>query len=187
MSVTKTVDIATPNVGSNVIFMISVNNAGPNDATGVNVDDLLPSGYTYVSSVPSSGTYTSGTGLWSVGSLANGAIETLTITAKVNVSGPYVNTATVTVDQTDSVSGNNTSTVTPAPIPQTDLAVTKIVDNATPNVGSNVTFTISVNNAGPSDATGVNVNDLLPSGYTYVSSVSSSRYLYKWHRTMDSW
>ena len=59
------------------------------------------------------------------------------------------NTATVTGDQTDSVSGNNTSTVTPAPIPQTDLAVTKIVDNATPNVGSNVTFTISVNNAAP--------------------------------------
>ncbi len=78
-----------------------------------------------MSSVPSSGTYTSGTGLWAVGSLTNGAIETLTITAKVNATGPYANTATVTGDQTDPVSGNNTSTVTPAPIPQTDLAVTK--------------------------------------------------------------
>ena len=174
LAVTKTVNNATPNVGGNVTFTISVNNVGPSDATGVNVNDLLPSGYTYVSSVPSSGTYTSGTGLWAVGSLTNGATATLTITAKVNATGPYANTATVTGDQTDPVSGNNTSTVTPAPIPQSDLAVTKTVNNATPNVGGNVIFTISVNNAGPSDATGVKVNDILPSGYTYVSSVPSS-------------
>ena len=92
------------------------------------------------------GSYTSGTGLWTVGSLTNGFTTTLTITAKVNTTGSYENTATVTGDQTDPESGNNTSTVTPAPIPQTDLAVTKIVDNAAPKVGANVTFTIVATN-----------------------------------------
>ncbi len=174
LAVTKTVNNATPNMGSNVTFTISVNNVGPSDATGVNVNDMLPSGYTYVSSELSSGTYTSGTGLWAVGSLANGAIETLTITAKVNATGPYANTATVTGGQTDPVSGNNTSTVTPAPIPQTDLAVTKTVDNAAPKVGANVTFTIVATNNGPSAATGVSVEDILPTGYTLVSASPSA-------------
>ncbi|MBK8492584.1 MAG: DUF11 domain-containing protein [Saprospirales bacterium] len=37
------------------------------------------------------------------------------------------------------------------------MSLTKIVDNATPNVGTNVVFTITVNNAGPSAATNVTV------------------------------
>lgn len=45
-----------------------------------------------------------------------------------------------------------------------DLQVTKVVNNATPNVGQNVTFTIVARNNGPVNATGVVVNDLLPSG-----------------------
>jgi hypothetical protein len=41
------------------------------------------------------GTYTSGTGVWSIGTLANGASATLTITATVNATGSYANTATI--------------------------------------------------------------------------------------------
>ena len=74
--------------------------------------------------------------------------------------------------QADPTPGNNSSTkVTPVPVAQSNVGVVKTVNNATPNVGSNVVFTIvAPTNAGPSAATGVNVTDLLPSGYTYVSS-----------------
>ncbi|HOS85048.1 MAG TPA: hypothetical protein PK199_09050, partial [Bacteroidales bacterium] len=170
VAVVKTVNNATPNVGSNVTFTIVASNAGPSAATGVNVTDLLPTGYTYVSSTVTTGTYTSGTGVWAIGGLANGASQTLTVTATVNATGVYANTATIVANEADPTPANNTSTNTPTPVAQSNVGVVKTVDNATPNVGSNVTFTIVANNAGPSAATGVNVNDLLPTGYTYVSS-----------------
>lgn len=54
-----------------------------------------------------------------------------------------------------------------------DLKVVKTVSNATPNVGSNVTFTITASNLGISNDTNVIVNDILPSGYTLVSATPS--------------
>jgi len=45
----------------------------------------------------------------------------------------------------------------------TDVGVTKLVDNSNPFVGSNVTFTITATNNGPSLAEQVVVTDLLPS------------------------
>ena len=55
-------------------------------------------------------------------------------------------------------------------VPSSDLIVTKTVDNQTPLMGQNVTFTILLTNAGPSTATSIIVADALPTGYTYISS-----------------
>ena len=88
LSVTKTVDNATPNVGSNVVFTVTVSNAaGLSTATSVTVKDVLPAGLTYVSSTASQGSYSSGTGIWTVGTLASGGAATLTITATVATAG----------------------------------------------------------------------------------------------------
>ena len=62
------------------------------------VTDLLASGYTYVGD-DSPGTYDPVTGLWNVGALAPGATATLNITATVNATGSYANTAQVTASQ----------------------------------------------------------------------------------------
>ena len=55
-----------------------------------------------------------------------------------------------------------------------DLKVTKTVDNPAPNEGDSVTYTIVVENNGPSDATSVEVDDTLPPGVTYVSHLEST-------------
>ncbi|MEI6195725.1 MAG: Ig-like domain-containing protein, partial [Verrucomicrobiota bacterium] len=57
--------------------------------------------------------------------------------------------------------------------PLTDLSVIKTVDKPTPYVGSNVTFTITATNNGPSTGTGVFVWDELPSGYSVVTVTPS--------------
>jgi uncharacterized repeat protein (TIGR01451 family) len=54
--------------------------------------------------------------------------------------------------------------------PEADLALNKTVDNATPNVGDTVTFTITLTNHGPDTATNVIVSDLLPPGLKLLSS-----------------
>jgi gliding motility-associated-like protein len=92
------------------------------------VNDILPSGYTFVSATPSQGSYNNVTGVWSVGALANGASATLTITVTVNATGSYANTATISGDQTDPIPGNNSSTSTPVPV---NVAPDAINDNYT--------------------------------------------------------
>lgn len=172
LQITKTVNNPTPYVGSNVTFTITVTNNGPGNATGVSVTENIPSGYTLVSATPSTGTWSAPT--WTIGNLANGASVTLVIVATVRATGAYANTVSVTGNQPDPVPGNNTDTETPTPVPVSDLQIVKTVNNPTPTVGTNVTFTLTATNNGPSNATGVVVTDSIPSGYTLVSATPST-------------
>ena len=51
-----------------------------------------------------------------------------------------------------------------------DLSLEKLVSKTNPNVGETITYTIKVKNAGPDNATNVQVKDVLPTGLTFVSS-----------------
>nr|MBP8944756.1 DUF11 domain-containing protein [Paludibacteraceae bacterium] len=118
LQVTKTVSNSTPTVGTNVDFTITAKNNGASHNTDVTVNDLLPSGYTYVSSTPSTGTYNSGTGVWDIGNLNAGATATLTITATVKSSGTYLNNATISTTSgiNDPDTDNNTASVSTSPL-----------------------------------------------------------------------
>ena len=70
---------------------------------------------------------------------------------------------------------SNVSFEGPPPPPGADLSVTQSVDDASAPVGSNVTYTVTVSNAGP-DAASVVVRDLLPSGVSYVSDDANGAY-----------
>jgi uncharacterized repeat protein (TIGR01451 family) len=113
LQLTKVVDDGTPNEGDTVTYTVMVTNAGPNNATGVEVTDLLPAGVTYQSDTPSQGTYDSGTGVWAVGGLNNGLSTTLTLVATVDAGtggSTITNTADVTAsDQADPNAANNTA------------------------------------------------------------------------------
>ncbi|WP_298153112.1 Ig-like domain-containing protein, partial [Flavobacterium sp.] len=172
-SLVKSVDNPTPNVGSTVTFTLTAANAGLSASTNTTVTDVLPTGYTFVSSNASVGTYNAGTGVWTIGTLASGGSETLDITVSVNATGNYSNSANITGTENDPIPGNNSDSESTIPVPQSDRKVTKTVNNPNPATGDTITFTILAENDGPSDSTGVIVNDLLPSGYTYVSSVAS--------------
>lgn len=185
LAITKQINNATPDVGTNVQFTIQVVNNGPSTATGVLVTDLLPDGYTFNNASTITGAYTLANGQWAIGTLANGARATLTITASVNPTGNYVNTATVTSTETDTNTNNDTSSVSSTPRAIANLSLTKTASAAPYNVGGNVTFTVTVRNAGPSSATAVNVLDYLPTGFTYLSHTVSGTTTY--NNASGSW
>ena len=184
LELAKSVNNSTPNVGQSVVFTVSVTNRGPDNATGVTVEDILPAGLAYVSH--SGGAYVPGTGIWTIGALNVGSVTTLQITASVTNSGNIDNIAQVqTADQfdVDSTPGNDVPseddqddaalTVPPA----IDLELTKSVDNATPSVGANIVYTLVLTNKGPNNATGVTVADVLPAGLAYVSHTGPGTYV----------
>ena len=89
LAIIKTADKTSAAVGSNVVFTLTATNNGPIAATNVNVNDKLPSSFTYVSSsvTPVGTTYDAANGVWAIGNMANGASLVLKITATVNSTG----------------------------------------------------------------------------------------------------
>ncbi|MDI6644929.1 MAG: carboxypeptidase regulatory-like domain-containing protein [Methanobacteriaceae archaeon] len=170
LNLQKTVDQPLTDVGKTVIFDLILKNVGPNTATNVVVNDILPSGLTYLNSIPSQGTYNSGTGVWNVGTLVNQAIATLKIVARADEVGIFTNIATASSDVYDPLPEDNTDAATVQVRPSADLAITKTVEPLEVLIGENVIFTLTVSNLGPNAATGVVVNDLLPVGLSFVSA-----------------
>lgn len=128
LSLTQTVNNSSPAFNSNIIFTITVINSGPYSMSGVSVQDILPTGLAYVSSTPSSGSYDSATGIWTVGTLASGTNAKLNITAKVTTSGVFVNKSEVwtsDLSDPDSNPGNGATT-------EDDYATTTATLNPTP-------------------------------------------------------
>jgi uncharacterized repeat protein (TIGR01451 family) len=141
LSLTSTVNNSNPRLGSDITFTVNLNNTGPDAATGVQVTDLLPSGLTFVSANPSQGGYNNG--LWTVGTVNNGATATLTLIAKATNTGSFSNTAQVTAanqPDPDSTPGNNN----PAEDDQTTIGV-NVTD------GSGVPTAIAIRVASSSD------------------------------------
>jgi len=135
--VVETVNTSVVVVGQTVIFKIVATNNGPDNATGTTVSVKLPSGYTFVSTTNTIGTYDANTGLWTIGNIINGATETLTITATVNATGNYTMTSVIQCNEVEDTLVNNISTAELNPI---DFF---IPDAFTPNNdGSNDLFEI---------------------------------------------
>ena len=176
IAVTKQVDRPTAVVGDTVTFTVTVDNRGPDPAAAVTVDDVLPSGLTFVSATPSVGTYDPGAGVWTVGDLDPIVLTepppppqaTLRIVARVDAAGSSTNTARS--DRTgafpfDGDPTNNSSSVVVTGL-AADLGVTKSVSPSTVVLGGTVEVVLVVTNYGPATAVGVDLRDTFPDALT---------------------
>ena len=115
---------------------------------------------------------------WSVtaGALPPGLVmdpATGAITGTPTAAGTFNFTVQVADATQPSLTATQPQTITIAPGCDADLALTKVVSNASVNVGDQVTFTLTLTNNGPNPATNVEVTDLLPAGLTLVSATPS--------------
>ena len=126
----KTVDNSLVSDGTNVTFTITVESLGYDPVTNLVVTDLLPDGLDYISASVPLGTFSYPN--WNVGTLNQGDLATMTLTAKARVNNIYLttathtNTASNTQDQVDS----NTSTDSPSVNVQVNMIpTTTIISN----------------------------------------------------------
>jgi large repetitive protein len=171
----QTVSSATPLIGANIQFTITLTNLGPLATTSASVTDLLPAGLQFVSAVPTQGSFNSASGVWTVGQVLRNGTAQLVLTAVATTTSTQTNTATITASApADPNPANNAASAVVTPVQVANLTIVTTISNSTPLVGSNVIFTTTVTNNGPAAATGVQVSDLLPSGFAVVSGLPSA-------------
>lgn len=181
LSLDKAVSNARPNVGDAITFTLTLTNSGINDATNIVVQDTLPPGFSITANDPDSGSFSVSNSRWTIPQLAAGLSTSLTLTSTVNTAGDFTNVAEViSVDQFDinSTPGNNVLSEDDQDevnfqTPIADLSLDKTIVGQVASIGDNVTFAITVNNAGPDPATNVSIREVLPAGLTYVSDTTS--------------
>lgn len=184
LGITKSTTATSTAPGSSITYTINVTNAGPDPAASAVMNDVLPASLLFQSiaapagwscTVPAVGA--NGTVTCNAATLASGATATFTLVTTVapNATGAITNTATAGHSGTDSNSGNSSGSSAPTPVvvPGADLTITKTTASTTAGTGSNVTYTITVDNDGPSTATNVIVTDDLPAGLAFVSATPS--------------
>ncbi|MFE5826468.1 isopeptide-forming domain-containing fimbrial protein [Streptomyces erythrochromogenes] len=172
----KGVDKAEVPLGEDATFTLSAVNDGPSQAKQVRVEDRLPAGLEYVSS-EGDGSFDAQRGIWSVGDLDNGAKAEMKVTVKVNTTAQTTNTitgyASSTYDPTPAGVDNGHASVRGQ---AADLTVAKSVDKQGMATGENAVYTLTATNNGPDDTAAVKVEDELPGGMEYISSMGNGSY-----------
>ena len=179
--VTKTASSLLVERGDPLAWTITVSNAGPDAADNVVLTDILPPQLTF-NSIVAPATYscvtpapgTNGTVTCSrLSPMPNGTSEVFTLNTTVSPTaapGAFPNTATATSTTPDPVAnniGNGISAVFP---PIADARITKTAGPGPYIAGNNISFIITVTNAGPASAHNVVVTDTIPPGSTFVSA-----------------
>jgi uncharacterized repeat protein (TIGR01451 family) len=167
LHITKTADAATVNAGEQIGFTITVSNTSVGTATGVTLNDPLPTG-TGISWSKASGpqgcSIANNTLSCTAVDLAQGASYSVHITSPTTFASckTYSNTATASATNHASVNATDTTTVR-CP----DLSITKTADDTTVSAGEQIGFTITVMNSavnGTGTAKAVTLTDPLPTG-----------------------
>ena len=173
----ETVDgkkMAKPN--DTLTYTITVTNTGNTERNKVTVTDTfmvgdaagkltIPEGNGYAVQENDDGTYTiTIDSLAAADSTENGGEDTITITATYKVTaddaGKTITNTAVAFDG-DSNPDNDPTDETITTVENPDWTVTKTVDNATPNVGDTITYTIHVTNTGNTTLNGLTVTDTM--------------------------
>ncbi|MBK8049050.1 MAG: DUF11 domain-containing protein [Anaerolineales bacterium] len=180
LEVTKTASTNTPVAGETMTFEIVVSNAGPSTARSVVLTDVLPAGMS--SLIDTLGCGAALEGCW-LGDIDAGQQKSVQVTVQVDDEVPCGSTLDNTVlvssgtQDPDGIDPSTTASVSVACL--SDLRVLKFgkPDGAV-RAGEMLTYTVLVDNLGPSAAEGANVKDLFAASmpFSVISMTSNIAY-----------
>ncbi|BDZ71688.1 Ig-like domain-containing protein [Methanobacterium petrolearium] len=162
----------TVNVGDNVTIIVNAYCSGPDDATNIQIEDIIPVGLENVTVIPSVGIYDYNTGIWTIDFLEKFTNATLTIAGQAGaaMAGINITNHAEEIYQTE---------YNPTPGNSTSIPVyTKLADVTLTQTGSYlsdvVTFIVTATNNGPDTATNINIEDIISAGLTGVTVTPSA-------------
>ena len=179
---------ATADAGTNVTHAVTVTNLGPDDASTVTLQEAIPSGMTFVSWSQVDGpSYSCSTPPVGSGGTVQCTIAThpiaqptadfsITLAIPAATAGGTVFTNIATSSSPSDQNSENDEGVAGTSVNGglfADVGIAKTAPgNAKP--GTNVTFSLALQNAGPNDAQTVSWSDPLPGTMTFVSLTQDS-------------
>ena len=164
--------------GGTITYTQNFGNAGPDAAPNVVVSQSVPAGTTFQSLIaPAAFTCTTpavgGTGTinCTATSLPNGSAGTFTLVVNVTAaSGTITSTVNVTSSIADPDNTDNSATTTTTVLAASaDLSIAKTTAATSAVRNTNITYTITLTNAGPNAAANVVVTDVLPATLLFQS------------------
>jgi uncharacterized repeat protein (TIGR01451 family) len=156
--------------GTSLTYTLNITNSGPSGATDMVVTDTLPASVSFVSASPFCSSQPNNQVRCTYDSIASGsAASPAVIRVTVNPAAPNLitNTVTVTGNEFDPNTNNNSATATTTVNRLVNLSITKTGSPNPVAAGSGLNYLLTVANSGPSQASGVIVTDTLPAGVTF--------------------
>ena len=177
LAVIKDAEIKALNPGDTAHFVITVIAGGSSDSLNVKLEDILDAGLLDVKSATyriNGGNLTDYTQIISLGNMHTGSKIVVDIYAAIlGTTGQDIfNCVNVTSDEHPE--GNTSNTTIHVNI--ADLEIIKIVNNATPNYGDEITYTITVRNNGPDNSTNIKVSEVLADNFKFISANTTKGY-----------
>ena len=172
LSVSKVVTSAAPyDTGQPITWTVTLLNNGPADATNISLLESVLGGSVDMSGVADLGTYDNTTRIWNISKLDNATSAHLTIVTVFGTAGDQTNNVDIVhLDQTSygtSHASASIHVVSNAPEGEiANLSVSKVVTSAAPyNTGQPITWTVTLLNNGPADATNISLAESM-AGFT---------------------
>ncbi|MFA6457467.1 MAG: hypothetical protein WCW40_11650, partial [Bacteroidota bacterium] len=180
ITLTKSVDIISAPVGTELTYTINYSNAPGVSASTISVvTDTIPTNLTYVTgSVTGGGAFVGSPArlVWNLGTVNANTNGTLSFKATINngtaIGTPITNKAVFTNAEDSYKTSSVTTTVSAIP----NFTLTKNVDKVSAGPADTLTYTIRYKNVGSATANSVVLKDTVPANTTFISASNSGSY-----------
>jgi uncharacterized repeat protein (TIGR01451 family) len=187
LRITKTASVSGISPTQSITYILDVRNLGPSDAHSVEITDQFPPQLTDAEYSWDQNTWLPWSGSMDVAVIPQGTHTVLYLRGTVTDStvGQISNTASVSSQTPDPNPGNNTSTANSNVSEEADVELVKSATNSQAATGSEVMFSLRVQNNGPSAAIDVTAFDDLGVLQNQQYSLDGGMNWYSWQGSLN--